>query len=292
MRYLAASAALLVAACASDLVHAAPIRATDDRGKQFVLSAPAQRVIALAPNLTELIYGAGGGARVIAVDSYSKYPPAVDNLPRIGDSAGLDVERILALRPDLVFGWLSGNKPSDIARLEQLGVPVFLSEPRRLPDIPRTLRVIGGLLGSVGAAEEQARMFERKLESLRPAAAGARRVDVFFEVWYQPLITVNGQHLVSDVLELCGGRNVFAALPALAPSVSLESVLRADPEVIIATEVPADALGAWSKIPRLRAVKLRQIYQLDPDLITRSTPRVLEGAEKICTWLDAARRAK
>ena len=290
--------ATLVAACAAPLVvsllavpvRAQPVRATDDRGTLLVLDAPARRVVTLVPSLSELVYATGGAASLIAVDSSSNYPLAVANLPRIGDAAGLDLERILALHPDLVFGWLSGNKPSDIARLEQLGVKVFLSEPRRLTDIPRTLRVMGTLLGTAGVGEEQARAFERRLQSLHTLAAGARAVSVFFEVWHQPLITVNGQHLISDVLTLCGGSNVFESLPALAPAVSLESVLLADPEVIIATDVPRDALAAWNRTPRLRAVQRRQIYELHPDLITRATPRVLEGAEKICRWLDVARQ--
>ena len=287
---VAASTAPLVVSFLAGPVRAEPIRARDDRGMQLVLNAPAQRIVTLAPNLTELIHAAGGAASLVAVDSSSNYPPAVANLPRIGDAAGLDLERILALHPDLVFGWSSGNKPSDIARLEQLGVKVFLSEPRRLTDIPRTLRVMGTLLGTAGVGEKQARAFERRLQSLHTLAAGARAVSVFFEVWHQPLITVNGQHLISDVLTLCGGSNVFGSLPALAPSVSLESVLLADPEVIIATDVPREALAAWNRTARLRAVQRRQIYELHPDLITRATPRVLEGAEKICRWLAAARQ--
>jgi iron complex transport system substrate-binding protein len=289
---LAASAALLIVSFLPDTVRAEPVRAIDDRGTRLALNAPARRVVALAPSLTELIYAAGGAKSLIAVDSSSNYPPAVASLPRIGDAAGLDLERVLVLRPDLVFGWLSGNKPSDIARLERLGVKVFLSEPRRLTDIPRTLRVMGTLLDSAGVAEAEARAFERRLQSLRTLAAGARVVSVFFEVWHQPLITVNGQHLISDVLTLCGGRNVFGNVAALAPPVSLESVLLADPEVIIATDVPSETLAAWNRTPRLHAVQRQQIYELHPDLITRATPRVLEGAEKICRWLDAARQAR
>jgi iron complex transport system substrate-binding protein len=245
--------------------------------------------VSLAPSLTELIFAAGGASRLVGVDSSSDYPPATSKLPRVGDAAGLDLERILALRPELVFGWLSGNKPSDVARLEQLGIKVFLSEPRHLSDIPRTLRVMGKLLGTATVAEPQAIAFEQRLQAMRTQIAASRPALVFFEVWHQPLITVNGQHLISDVLGVCGGENIFSSLPALASSVSLESVLMADPEVIIASDVPPDALAAWSRNPKLRAVERRQIYLLSGDLIARATPRVLDGAEKVCRWLAAAR---
>jgi len=271
---------------------AEPVEVTDDSGAVLTLSAPARRVVALAPHLTELLYAAGGAARVVGVDSYSRYPATVATLPRVGDAAGLDLERILALRPELAFGWLSGNKGSDLARLRQLGVPLFLSEPRHLADIPRTLRIIGQLLGTSATAEQQARAFEAKLQALQAHAAGGRTVSVFFEVWHQPLSSVNGEHLISDVITLCGGRNIFAGLAALAPPVTLESVLIADPEVIVATDVPPGVLSMWDRYPRLHAAQHKQIYQLDPDLIARATPRILDGAEKMCAWLRRAREAQ
>jgi iron complex transport system substrate-binding protein len=271
---------------------AEPVEVTDDSGTVLALSAPARRVVTLAPHLTELLYAAGGAARLVGVDSYSRYPATVATLPRVGDAAGLDLERILALRPELAFGWLSGNKASDLARLRQLGVPLFLSEPRHLADVPRTLRIIGKLLGTSATAEQQARAFEAKLQALQVHAAGPRTVSVFFEVWHQPLSSVNGEHLISDVIALCGGRNIFAGLAALAPPVTLESVLVADPEVIVATDVPPGALSMWDRYPRLRAVQRKQVYQLEPDLIARAAPRILDGAEKMCEWLRRAREAQ
>jgi iron complex transport system substrate-binding protein len=272
--------------------EAAAIRALDDDGAEVVLSAPARRVVTLAPHLTELVYAAGGGASLVAADSASDYPSAAADLPRIGDASGLDLERIVALRPDLVLGWLSGNKPSDIARLRQLGLPVFLSEPRRLGDVTRTLRVMGLMLGSAPVAEQRADEFEQRLRALRARAAGLRPVSVFFEVWHQPLITVNTDHLISDVVALCGGYNTLGALPALAPAVSLESVLAQDPEVILAAGLPAGALAGWSRFPGLRAVQRHQIYEINSDSVTRATPRVLDGAEQLCRRVEAARHRR
>jgi iron complex transport system substrate-binding protein len=288
----AALAAMAAVSLHVGCVHAGTILTIDDRGARIALSAPARRVVTLAPHLTELVYAAGGAASLVGADSASDYPPAAAGLWRVGGAAGLDLERILALRPDLVFGWLSGNKPSDIARLEQFGLSVFLSEPRRLSDIPRTLRVMGLLLGTESVAEQRARAFEQRLQTLRLRAAELRSVSVFFEIWHQPLITVNGEHLISDVVALCGGYNVLGALPALAPTVSLESVLAADPEVIIAAGVPPGALAAWQRFPRLRVVQRQQFYELDPDLTTRATPRVLDGAQRVCERLEEVRKAR
>lgn len=178
VRSAAAVAVLAVVSVYAAAVCAEPVRASDDAGRQILLNAPARRVVTLAPHLTELIFAAGGAASLVGVDSFSSYPPAVARLPRVGDAAGLDLERILALRPDLIFGWLSGNKPSDIARLEQLRVQLFLSEPRHLNDIPRTLRVMGQLLGTAAAAEQQARAFEQRLQAMQVQFAGARPVPV------------------------------------------------------------------------------------------------------------------
>jgi iron complex transport system substrate-binding protein len=285
-------AALAALACwYLDGARAEAIRALDDGGAEIVLSAPARRVVTLAPHLTELVYAAGGAARLVAADSASDYPPAVTNLPRIGDASGLDLERIVALRPDLVLGWQSGNKPSDIARLRQLGLTVFLSEPRRLDDVARTLRALGLMLGSAPVAEERAEAFEARLLALRARAAGLRPVSVFFEVWHQPLITVNADHLISDVVALCGGYNALGALPALAPVVSLESVLARDPDVIFAAGLPSGALAGWSRFPGLRAVRRHQIFEIASDSLTRATPRVLDGAEQLCRRMGAAREA-
>jgi len=286
-------AALALLACWMYLggAQAEAIRAWDDSGAEVVLSAPARRVVALAPHLTELVYAAGGAASLVAADHASDYPAAAADLARIGDASGLDLERIVALRPDLVLGWQSGNKPSDIARLRQLGLLVFLSEPRRLDDVAHTLRVLGLMLGTASVAEGRAEAFEARLRTLRARAAGLRPVSVFFEVWHQPLITVNADHLISDVVALCGGHNALGTLPALAPVVSLEDVLAQDPEVIFAAGLPPGALAGWSRFPGLRAVQRHQIFEIASDSLTRATPRVLDGAEQLCRRIEVARES-
>ncbi len=273
-----------------DLACAQTIRVRDDRGVLVELAAPARRVITFAPNLTELAFAAGGAKAVIAADSGSDYPEAARSLPRVSDAAGVDLEKVLALRPDLILGWLSGNGAIDFDRLAKLGIPVFLSEPRRVSDVARTLRVLGTLLGTSTVAEQQALLFEEHLRELNRPPPGARVVSVFFEVWGQPLMTLNGAHLASDVIGVCGGSNAFASMPVLAGVVDIESVLKADPEVVIGLDVPKRDLEQWRRMPSMRAVQREQIYWIDSDLLTRATPRILQGAQQVCDWLAQARR--
>jgi len=261
---------------------AQPVVVIDDRGREVRLPAPARRIVALAPHLAELAHDVGAGAALVGVVRGSDYPASVTRLAAVGDAAGVDLERILALRPDLVLGWSSGNRAADLERLERLGLPVFISEPRQLRGVPATLRRLGTLAGTQAQAQRAAQAFESGLARLgeRPHAP---RVPAFVQIWENPLMTVNGQHLISDVLFTCGGRNVFADLPTLAGSVSLESVLVADPALIIVSlPSAADALAFWKRLPRLRAVRTGSVHAIDPDLLTRATPRILEGVEKVC----------
>jgi len=268
---------------------AAPIDIIDDSGTHLVLREPASRVISLSHALTELVFAAGGADSLVGADSASDYPPAARSLPRVGDASGIDLERIIAARPDLILGWLTGNKPSDIARLRALSYPLFLSEPRLLDDVPRELRALGTLLATDTIAQSQAIAFEHRLAALRTRYARSLSLSVFVEIWRQPLMSVNGQHLVSDVLRTCGARNIFDDLQALAGPVSLEKVLAADPDaLIIATGFEEDA-ASWQRLSSMSAVRNQRIRLIDPDYLTRATPRVLDAVEQICGWLEQAR---
>jgi iron complex transport system substrate-binding protein len=279
-----------VLALMSAALAAAPVSVVDDGGVRIVLSQPARRVIALSPALTELAFAAGGGDRLVGIDSASDYPAASRSLPRVGDAAGIDLERIIALRPDLILAWLSGNKPTDVARLRQLSIPVFLSEPRRLDDVPRSLRVMGTLLGSESVASAQAIAFERRAAALRARHADARAVSVFIEIWHQPLMTVNGEHLASDVLRACRAHNIFADLQALAGPVSLERLLAVNPEAVLSATGFAEDMALWQRLRSLGAVRNGHVLKIDPDHLMRATPRILDAVEQICDWLERARR--
>lgn len=278
--------------------QAQPLSVVDDRGKTLQLTAPATRIISIAPHLTELAYAAGAGAKLIAVSAYSDHPPAAQQLARVGDAARVDIERILMLKPDLVLAWKSGNQAGDIARLERLGVAVWVSEVARLTDIARLLRDIARLAGTSAAGERAASAFESQIRALResyrpyPTPPGAQQtLRVFYEIWHQPLLTVNGAHMISDAIALCGGVNVFAHLPLLTPSVTLEAVLAAHPHIVLgggSAGGEAQFLARWRdvRVSGLRGVTARHVA---PDAIQRASPRIVDGIRAICAALQVVR---
>jgi iron complex transport system substrate-binding protein len=273
---------------------AQPLAITDDRGKTVTLARPAQRIVALAPSLAELAFAAGAGERLVGVARYSDFPPEARKIPQIGDAARVDFERVAALKPDLILAWRSGNSPSDIERLERLGYPAFVSEPARLADVGRLLRAMGALTGTLPGAERAAAAFEREIAALRARYANAAGVRVFYQIWHRPLLTVNGAHIISDVIALCGGRNVFADVAQLTPNVSLEAVIAAKPEAILGGG-SADGEGAFAARWRETAIEpLRALpaHYIDPDLIQRQTPRIVEGAKAVCRALEEVRSSR
>ena len=263
----------------------------DDAGIELRLDRPAQRVISLSPHLTELMYSIGAGDRLAGVVRGSDFPVEAAALAEIGDASGLDFERILHSGPDLVLAWGSGNRSVDIARLRALGLSVLVLEPQRLEDIPRHLRLLGELTDQGDRARAVARGFEVRLDALKQRYAGRASVRVLFEVWHQPLFTVNGDHIISKVLGVCGAQNVFADLPRLAGEVSLEQVLLIDPEAIVVGSEAEDAgVKNWLGFSYLKAVRGGNVFTVSADLITRQTPRILDAAERLCSGLDKARK--
>jgi len=270
----------------------AEIRLTDDSGRSVLLKQPAQRIISLTPHMTELLFAAGAGEHVVGTVEYSNYPPAAQRIARIGDSAQLDLERIVALKPDLIVVWQYGNAQRQLDKLLRLGIPVYYNEPRQLADIARAIEQLGRLAGTEMVALPAARAFVARAAELRQRYAGRAQVTVFYQIWDKPLMTVNGDHLISDVMRLCGGRNVFAGLKLLTPEITTEAVLAADPEAIggVSAEAgQAEDLDQWKKWPRLKAVARNNLFAIHSDLISRNTPRVLDGAQQLCGHLDAAR---
>jgi len=270
---------------------ASALSVMDDFGIELRLDRPAQRVIPLSPHLTELMYSIGAADRLVGVVRGSDFPAEAAALAQVGDASGLDFERILHLRPDLVLAWGSGNRVVDIARLRSLGLRVLVLEPRRLEDIPRHLRLLGDLTGLVDQAQAVAREFERRVDALRDRYAGRSGVRVLFEIWHKPLFTVNGEHIISKVLELCAAQNIFAGLPRLASEVAVEQVLLLDPDAIVVGSEANDAgVNNWAKFPRMKAVRSGNVFSVSADLITRQTLRLIEAAELMCADLDKARR--
>ncbi|SDQ34642.1 iron complex transport system substrate-binding protein [Paraburkholderia fungorum] len=288
--------AFAASACLLALQAHAAITVTDDTGATVTLPAAAQRVISLAPHVTELLYAAGGGAKMVGAVSYSDYPPEAKLLPRVGDNKALDLERIIALKPDLIVVWRHGNAQRQLDRLRGLHIPLFFSEPHRLDDVAVSLTKLGQLLGTSSTADAAATAYRQNIARLRAQYANRPPVSVFYQVWDKPLMTLNGEHMISDVIALCGGRNVFAALQPLAPTVSTEAVLAANPEAIVTAAQGATQpdtmlpqLGTWRAWPGLTAVANNNLFAIDGDLINRPAPRIAQGAQQLCDDLEIAR---
>lgn len=249
---------------------------------------PPRRIISLAPHVTELLYAVGAGAQLAGADAGSDYPAAAKNLPRIGDYSRVNFERIALLKPDLVIGWRSGNRAADIYRLQQMGIPVLLTDAHSLQDVTTLLRQIARTTGHAQAGERAARAFDTRLAILRARYAATTPRRVFYQVWDQPLMTIGGRHWINDAISLCGGRNIFADLPGAAPRVSLEAVLARAPEIIISGDDAPDRRGMWQGFPGLPAVQRQALIRLDVDALHRPTPRVLDGVEKLCAGIARA----
>lgn len=285
----------LVTALLTCPAHAA-VSVIDDAGNTVTLAQPARRIVSLAPHVTELLYAAGGGDRIVGTVSYSDYPPQARDLPRVGDNKALDLERIAALKPDLIVVWRHGNAQKQTDRLRALGLPLFFSEPRKLESIPENLEKLGRLMDTGPVATRAAADFRQQVETLRKTYANRPPVTVFYQVWQQPLMTLNGQHMVSDMLALCGGRNLFGNEPPLVPTVSVEAVVAGNPEAMMTAglgatrpDKPLADFSMWEKWRSVTAVARNNLFIIDGDLVNRAGPRVVQGAAQICKDLDIAR---
>ncbi|MGH8251133.1 MAG: helical backbone metal receptor [Steroidobacteraceae bacterium] len=247
-----------------------------------------ERIISVAPNLTELLFAAGAAGQVVAVSEYSDFPEAARALPRIGDAFRLDYERIVALAPTVAVVWESGTPPAVASRLADLGIRVVGIPTRRLDDIAAALIELGELAGTEEVAAEAAADFRRRVAALRARYRDRPRVRVFVQIDDAPLYTVGGSHLITEVVELCGGQNVFADATALALPVDLESVLARAPEVILSAD-DGDPVEYWSRFSGLDAVAAGNVYRAPADRLARPSPRVVDGAAEVCRLLDEAR---
>ncbi|MCH8264352.1 MAG: cobalamin-binding protein [Proteobacteria bacterium] len=268
------------------------VAAIDDEGSLIQLAAPAKRIISLAPSLTELIYAAGAGDKLVGVIAYSNYPEAAKSLPVVGQHDMLDMERILALQPDLVVAWLSGNPRASVRRLRELGLNVYIAEPKNLESIPSHMERLAILAGTESIAKPAAEKFRSRLRALDKQYRNKAAVRTFYQVWDKPLISAGGNELINDIISLCGGKNIFSDIDRVAPKVSKEAVLVRDPMVIIASGMDIERpewLDDWRNWPAVNAVANNMLFFVPPDLVQRHTPRALQGAEIICAQIDQAR---
>ncbi|NJD26222.1 MAG: cobalamin-binding protein [Betaproteobacteria bacterium] len=283
---------LLTAVASLSLPAHADIVVPDDLGNEMRLAVPARRIVALAPHLAENLYAAGAGDHLVGTVEYSDFPPAAKAVPRIGNHARIDLEAVAALKPDVVLVWESGNNKAQVERLRGLGLRVFVTQPGSLADIPGEIERLGRLAGTEAIARAAGEALRQRLARLQAANAAKPVVRTFYQIWRAPLTTVGGLQIISDAIRLCGGENVFGHLTQMAPTVTVESVLVADPEAIVATgmgDARPDWLSDWDAWPRLTAVRRGNLFHINPDLMQRHTARLLDGTEQLCARLDTAR---
>ena len=274
------------------LPAAGAVVAVDDNGQEVRLEQPTQRIISLAPNITEVLFYIGAGEQIVGADEYSNYPEAAKSILRVNNHAAANYELILSLKPDLVIAWQSGNGDKIINPLRKLGIPVFVVETSKMEAIPNLFRRFGQLTGNRDKAEQLADNFSQRLKALGAAQINKPLVRTFYQIWDEPLITLNGKHMVSDVITLCGGENIFADAVPLVPHVNIESVVAADPQMIIAGGSQEEQplwYSSWKQWRGISAVINKHIYLVPSDLMQRHSARILEGAEMMCDYMDRAR---
>jgi len=292
---------LLTAGAAAFAGEAAPPTALrtvlDDLNRSVQVVAPPLRIVSLTPGATEMLFAAGAGGQLIATVQYSSEPPAARAVPRIGDVAAIDMERLVALRPQVVIAWPAGGNPAQRAKIAALGIPLYQQQVARLADLPGSLRRLGVLAGTETVAERAAMALEARLDALErtygAASAGKPRPTVLLQVWNRPIYTVGGRHLMSDALELCGARNVFADLPEAGPLVDTEAVIARNPDIILAAAPPGEGTGwvaDWQRFRSLAAVRNHRVVAFENQALSRLGPSVLDATEDLCRTIARVSR--
>ncbi len=256
----------------------------DDTGAAVTLTAPAQRIVALSPAITENLFAIGAGSRIIGTSTSSDYPAAAQAITVVSDYQSMDLEKIARLKPDVIIAWQGGQSPAQLAALEQLHIPIFYQRVRTLTDIPSSLMRLAQLTGLEVQAAPNIVAAYQKITLLRDAPQPT--LTAFYQVWHSPLMTLNHTNWVSDALKRCGASNPYDALPLAAPTVGMEDVLQHQPSLLLSATPDGtadDSLALWTKWPDLPAIKLNGLIYTDADAMNRSTLRTLDAAVKMCT---------
>ncbi len=264
----------------------ADVSVLDDAQRTVRLDKPAKRIISLAPHVTELIFAAGAGHLLVGVSEYSDYPEEAKKIASVGNVFALDLERVLALKPDLIVIWGSGNAKQLAKKLRDNKVTVFESEPHNFEDIASSLERISTLAGTEAIGKNAAKQFRQKLQNLSDTyrlKEKEKPVNVFHQMVKSPLMTINQEHFISKMITLCGGRNVFAELKDISATITTEALLLANPDMIFSSGKDDSKLRQdWTQFPNLRAVKKQNLYSIDGDWLHRAGPRVLDATEELC----------
>jgi len=255
------------------------------------LAAP-QRIVALAPHIVEMLFDIGAGDKIVGTVEYADFPEAALTIPRVGGYHGIQIEKILALKPDLVVVWKSGNKVSDIKQLEKMGLNITYSKPHKIEDVAEELRRLGKLTGHEAQANNVADRYTKRLETLREQHADIAPMKVFYQLWPEPMRTINKETLINQLIEVCQGQNVFAENPTAYPQIGIENVIVAQPEIIILPDEKSNKeqpIIDWHKWPEIPAAKHNRFIRVNADLMHRFSTRMLEGIEDMCEKINAFR---
>lgn len=277
-------------ACLAAIQAEAAVEVTDDLGAKVRLEKPAARIVSFAPHVTELLFAIGAGKRIVGVVKHSDYPEEAKKIPEIGMNRAADLERIVALQPDLIIAWLHASSMKQLDRLRSVGIPVYYSNPETLEGIARDAERLAILAGTTDEAKEWLRSFRQRHDRLLSTYSRRPKVAVFYQMWIRPMYTLNDKHFVSNLLTSCGAANVFGTLPVVAPVVNVEAVLKANPQAIIGAVPLEDLRAQWGEWKDLDAARMGNLFSVNADLTHRSGPRAMDGAEILCDKIDEARR--
>lgn len=244
-------------------------------------AATPMRIVSLTPHLTELLFLVGAGDRIVATDDASDYPPEVNDRPHVANYRSINLEALLAQKPDLVVAWRSAQSRM-LAPVEQLGIPVFYSEPTDFASLATEIRALGALLDLEQTANTQAEAYLARLAALKQRYGQPNHIKVFYQLWYPPLTSVSGSAWPAQAIELCGAENLMAGARTPYPQVNLEQVIKSDPALILAGSQDPDALRHWQQWPMVDAVKHQRLQLINSDELHRFTPRALNAVEQVC----------
>lgn len=284
--------AIPISLLGAGLVQAKTVCVDDDTGRQVCRKNAPQRIVSLSPGSTELIFAAGGGSQVIGVDAHSDYPEEVANIPRVGGYPDTSIEAIIVLKPDFIVAWAGGNKQQLTSMLESVGIPMFYINPLDFSDISSAISRLGTLFGAEQQAQKAAAEVDSRYKAIAAGYSQKTQVTVFYEIWNTPLMSVNSHHIIGQVIEVCGGKNIFADARAQVPRVSMESLMAANPQVISSSTFIKDGKTIeqrWARWENIEAVKNHSFITLAGDSISRPTPRTLDAAQEFCEKLDVIR---
>lgn len=247
----------------------------------------AQRVVSLAPSLTEIVIELDAADLLVGVLDGGPRPEQVVGLPSVGHYGQLDIERLLSLQPDLLLLWPGSVSAAQRDQLKRLNIPTYTAEPHTLNELADQIEQMGERLGRADRGQQAAKDFRQRLAGLRERFRRDVPLKVFYQVWDQPLYTVGGGQIISDALTVCGARNVFDDLKLPAPQVSLESVLQRDPDVILASD--AALLPAWKTWSQLKAVKAGRLIAVPDKGLERASGQMVGAVAKLCSVIAPER---